>query len=243
MRRNTDKGGYVSDGLILHLDAIKNAINGTHSNSTTTWYDLSPSANNVTLVNPSWSDTYLTFTGTTRGQTASNLNLSGRNKCTIEILLRTSTNTSLGILMEHSSNYNNNVGAFIIDPKDGSPLARDMNVGVIKNGSGQYLFGGFNHTFNDDIFVFQYDDTTNVSSTELEQYVNFVKKTLTFNVGAESTVDTNMISAILYIGARAGGLFTFLGSFLAIRVYNRKLTLEELYQNKLEDFKRYGIIK
>lgn len=243
MRRQSNSKDYVTEGLILHLDAIKNAVNGTHSNSTTTWYDLSPSANNVALVNPSWSDTFLTFTGSTRGQTGANLNLSNKNQCTIEILLRSSTNTSLGILMEHSSNYNNSPGAFIIDPKDGSPTARDMNVGVRKTGGGQYLFGGFNKTFSDDLFSFQYDDTTDVSTTENEQYINTVKQPLTFNAGAESVGTTNLISAILYIGSRAGGSFPFTGSIRAIRIYNRKLSAAELYQNKITDFRRYGIIK
>lgn len=243
MRRESNSKDYVTDGLVLHLDAIKNASGGTHSNSTTTWYDLSPSANNVTLVNPSWSDTYLNFTGTTRGQTGANLNLSGRNQCTIEILFRTLTNTTLGIILEHTTNYNNNIGAFIVDTKDGAPTARDMNVGVRKTGGGQYLFGGFNKTFSDDLFAFQYDDTTDVSTTENEQYVNVVKQTLTFNAGAESIVTTNLISAILYIGSRSGGSFTFVGSIRAIRVYNRKLSTAELYQNKITDFRRYGIIK
>lgn len=241
MRREGNSKDYITDGLILHLDAIKNAVNGTHSNSTTTWYDLSPSGNNVSLVNPSWSDTYLTFGGTTRGQTGSNLNLSGKNQCTIEVLLRT-IGGSVGIIMEQTTNYNNNVGAFIIAINDGIP-SRNLNVGIRKTGSMAYLNGGFNSTISDDLFVFEYDDTTNVSTTELEQYLNAVKKILTFNSGTEITTDTNLISEILYIGARSGGVAAFTGSIRAIRVYNRKLSTAELYQNKITDFRRYGIIK
>lgn len=242
MRRNHRQVGYVQSGLILHLDSILNMGAGNaHSNSTTTWYDLSTSGNNVTLVSPSWSDAYLTFTGSTRGQTGANLNLSGRNQCTIEILLRTTGSTPT-IILEQTSNYNNNVGAFVVVNNDLSP-DRVINVGIRKTNAGAYLNGGFNATISDDLLAIQYNDTTNISTTELEEYLNVVKKTLTFGNNAENTTDTNLISAILYIGARGGGVAPFIGSIRAIRIYNRKLTLEELYQNKLEDFRRYGIIK
>lgn len=46
--KNTDKADYVQDGLILHYDAINNTGNG-HSNTTTTWQDLSGNNNNGTF--------------------------------------------------------------------------------------------------------------------------------------------------------------------------------------------------
>lgn len=237
MRRESNSKDYVTDGLILHLDAIKNAINGTHSNSTTTWYDLSPSANNVTLVNPSWSDAYLTFTGSTRGETGANLNLAGRNQCTIEVFMKSQT-AAAAIILEQTTNYNNTTGAFVFAGNAG-PFSYNIYAGFKKSTS--YIDGGFNAMINEDVVVMQYDDTTNVYATELEWYLNAVNKTLVSN--NSSTTDTNLISAILYIGMRSPNIAPFYGVIRAIRIYNRKLSTAELYQNKITDFRRYGIIK
>lgn len=45
-----EQEGYIKDGLILHLDAINNTGSG-HSNTTTTWKDLSGNGNDGTLYN------------------------------------------------------------------------------------------------------------------------------------------------------------------------------------------------
>ena len=52
---------YVTDGLELHYDAINNTGTG-HSNTTTTWVDLSGNGNNATVTGGTWSDNYLSFT-------------------------------------------------------------------------------------------------------------------------------------------------------------------------------------
>lgn len=226
MRRESNSKDYVSDGLILHLDAIKNASGGTHSNSTTTWYDLSPSANNVTLVNPSWSDTYLTFTGTTRGQTLANLNLAGYNKCTIEVFMKSQT-AAAAIILEQTTNYNNNVGAFVFAGNAGA-FGKSIYGAVRKSGGSGYIDGGFTATINEDVVAMQYDDTTNVEDTEFEMYLNTINKELTS--GVQSTTDTNLISAILYIGMRSPNIAPFYGVIRAIRIYNRKLSTAEIYR-------------
>lgn len=56
---------YVSNGLIVHLDAINNTGNG-HSNDTTIWKDLSGNGNDATLYkNPIWSNNSIAFDGST----------------------------------------------------------------------------------------------------------------------------------------------------------------------------------
>ena len=54
------KKDYITDGLILRLDAIKNTPQG-HSNDTEVWYDLSPNGNNATLTNCVWGDKHIMF--------------------------------------------------------------------------------------------------------------------------------------------------------------------------------------
>lgn len=243
MRRESNSKDYVSDGLILHLDAIKNAINGSHSNSTTTWYDLSPSGNNMSLVSPTWAEDYIAADGVnTIGQTSGNLNLSTNNKFTIEIFIRQINNTSGAMFFEQTTNYNNNIGAIIGTVKDGSPSS-DVRVGIRKSGGSGYLYGGIN-SFSDDIYHCVYDDTTDNYLTELEMFKNSVQQTVVFNSGATSIANTTLRSDILYLFCRAGiPQARFNGSIRAIRIYNRKLSTAELYQNKITDFRRYGIIK
>lgn len=243
MRRESNSKDYVSDGLILHLDAIKNAVNGTHSNSTTTWYDLSPSANNMLLVSPTWGDDYLAADGVnTRGTSSANLNLSATNEFTIELFLKKINNTSAAMLLEQTTNYNNNVGAIIAAVKDGSP-ARDVGVGVRKNGGSLYLYGGIN-SFSDDIYHCCYDDTTDNYLTELEMFKNSIQQTVIWQSNATSTANTTLRSDLLYLFWRYNvAAARFNGSIRAIRIYNRKLSTAELHQNKITDFRRYGIIK
>lgn len=58
---NTNIESYVTNGLILHLDAINNFGMG-HSNTTTVWNDLSSQHNDVLGVNPiKWTNKSLTF--------------------------------------------------------------------------------------------------------------------------------------------------------------------------------------
>lgn len=244
MRRESNYGDYVSNGLILHLDAIKNAINGTHSNSTTTWYDLSTSGNNISLVSPTWGDDYLSADGTnTRGTSNSNLNLSGTNKFTVEVFIKQINNTSAAILFEQTTNFNNNTGAVISTVKDGSPTARDINFGIRKNGDSQYLLGGINN-ISDDLFHCEYDDTTQNYLTELEMFKNNIQQTVSWQTNSTSISDTTLLSSPLYLFWRYNvSTIRFNGSIRAIRIYNRKLSVAELYQNKITDFRRYGIIK
>lgn len=243
MRRESNSKDYVTDGLILHLDTIKNAINGTHSNSTTTWYDLSPSGNNMVLVSPTWGENYLAADGVnTIGQTSGNLNLSATNKFTIEIFIKQINNTSGAMLFEQTTNYNSYVGAIIGTVKDGSPSS-DVRVGIRKKGDSGYLNGGINN-FSEDIFHCLYDDTTDNYLTELEMFKNSSQQTVVWQSGATSIANTTLKSDILYLFCRAGiPQARFNGSIRAIRFYNRKLSVAELYQNKITDFRRYGIIK
>lgn len=60
-----DTSLYVQNGLIMHLDGIKNTSSG-HSSSTTTWADLTGNNNNGTLMNfgaGAWADNHLVFNG------------------------------------------------------------------------------------------------------------------------------------------------------------------------------------
>ena len=57
-----DETSYVQDGLIMHFDGINNTGNG-HSNTATTWKDLSGKTNNGTLNGCKWGENCLEFDG------------------------------------------------------------------------------------------------------------------------------------------------------------------------------------
>ena len=63
-----EEEGYIQDGLVLYLDGINNTGNG-HSNTTTTWKDLSGNGNDATLYNMTnstisgWQEDGLRFDG------------------------------------------------------------------------------------------------------------------------------------------------------------------------------------
>ena len=68
----TDEPQYVTDGLVLHYDAINNTGEG-HNSSTTTWKDLSGNGNDGTLsTSPTtsnfyWEDNSITISGYSSG--------------------------------------------------------------------------------------------------------------------------------------------------------------------------------
>lgn len=243
MRRqhnNFIQPGYVTSGLILHLDALYNmGVGNDHSNSTTTWYDLSASGNNFSLINPSWGSNYLNFTGATRGQSINTINLSTYNKLTIEVFLK-SIGSSVGVILEQTSNYNSFYGAFIIVTKDGSPTVRDVNFGIRKNVANGYLYGGIN-SFTENLFQAVYDDTIDIYNLEMMMFKDAVQQTVLWNTNAISTNATVLQNDIVYLGARNGSSLFFNGSIRSIRIYNRALSAEELLQNKSEDYFRFGI--
>ena len=55
--------GYSTDGLIMHLDAIKNKRSGGHSSTTTVWDDLSSNHWDVDLYGHTWGADYCAFSG------------------------------------------------------------------------------------------------------------------------------------------------------------------------------------
>lgn len=78
---------YITEGLIIHYDGINNTGNG-HSNTTTTWKDLSGNENNATLVGfdstSGWQDNYLKFDGVNDyAISTKNLGISGNTELTM----------------------------------------------------------------------------------------------------------------------------------------------------------------
>lgn len=78
---------YVEDGMVLYLDGENNTGTG-HSNSTTTWKDLSGNGNNGAINGCEWSEKALEFNGTTDWVNLGEMNSTSQS---IEIVIDSSS--------------------------------------------------------------------------------------------------------------------------------------------------------
>lgn len=104
---------YVKRGLYVHFDGINNTGNG-HSDTTVTWYDLSPNKYNLALTNNvgvEWHDNYIAYSPNVKSSSWMQMPVS--SEFTLEYLLSTSvahdavTNINFYPLTgSYSSNFN-----------------------------------------------------------------------------------------------------------------------------------------
>jgi hypothetical protein len=83
--------GYVADGLIVHLDGIKN-LGASHATTTLTWEDLTVNDNDFQLFGsslPNFTDKAVSFDGTSQyAKSVKPLQLSPYEAVTVEVLYR-----------------------------------------------------------------------------------------------------------------------------------------------------------
>jgi hypothetical protein len=237
----------VDSGLILKLDAKDTA---SYPGSGSTWFDTSGNNNHVTLYgSPTFSNNTLNFNGSNQyAITTNNLDFSPFNSVTIEIYYKSSPNTNVGMLFEHTTDWNSVLGGFgLYINSRGGPNVPDFHH------SNRYVSSGFYETRN---FGF-------ANGTRLNQYVNTYSKIsdstgrIAYTNGAlqpfsaidssgGSTVPTttqstagSFVNAKLHLANRNAGLFLNC-SIARVLVYNRKLTAAEVLQNYQAHLADYG---
>lgn len=214
-----DSPQYVSNGLVLHYDAINNTRSG-HSSSTTTWEDLSGNGNDGTITGGIWTDNSLNFTSsnTTYGirtnknfpidfNNTFNIVFKLTNVSSVEPLFGSRTSSSDGFML---FNYNS-TNALNLDTK----------------GSGTRINLGNRLSANTN-----YDVTVTFSGTTANLYVNGqLAGTKTF-----TDASLNMPLSIFTAGAQSNAK----GSIYSVKVYNRALSTAEIQQNYNIDKEKYG---
>ncbi|MDR0591639.1 MAG: IPT/TIG domain-containing protein [Candidatus Nomurabacteria bacterium] len=87
---------YAQNGLVLNYDAIENTGYGTHSATATTWTDLSPSGNNMTISGSTWTNNSLILNGAKTSN--SDVPILANGEATVEVVLKRSAmaNTTIG---------------------------------------------------------------------------------------------------------------------------------------------------
>lgn len=242
----------VTNGLVLALDA---ANTKSYPGTGTTWYDISGNNNHVTLYNGvSFSNNSFTGDGTNDyGRTVNNLNLTGLSAITIFSVFKTPATTSLGMLYEHTSNWNsaNNYSGVTYG---GFGLATNLNGNSnIANLNHVQLRGNSSYSGADaptpDVTKFQYYTAIHnfsLSSNETTVYVNSIFRANSTNPGPSGNTYTanntsTFVSDYLYFWSRGGTTSYSNASLSLYSIYNRALTAAEILQNYNAIKSRFGL--
>ena len=221
---------YIQDGLLLHYDGINNTGNG-HSNTTTTWKDLSGNGNDGTLKGgTTWNNDYLNFNGTYAWVS---IGVHNPENVTLEIV---SLNNALydeereyicnfegggmGINYETSNNEKYNRFEIYIE-NSGYAFATSSN--VLINNKKYYLSGSYD-------------------GTQMKFFENKTKITNEI-IGTIRKPGNN---SILMLGENPngnepGGRYWLDGNVYSVRIYNRALTDDEVAYNYAIDKARFNI--
>ena len=241
--------GYVTNGLIVHLDAMWNTVNGRNP-SAAIWSDLSGNGNNFTLVgSPAFGPREIIFDTASRfAQSVNNVQLVGYDAITVEARFRPARPSEVFFLFEHSSNFN--------------LLANRGAIGLVANHDGMIEIPNEFHTVHNVInsavgarnFVAEINDGLSHTSTNTFSAVPNPTGRLSYHNGVLSTfipsrdfststaTDTGrFINSTFFISRRQEQLLgagnTVLQSF---RIYNRQLSAAEICQNAWADYNRFG---
>lgn len=221
-----DSPQYVSDGLVLHYDAINNTGSG-HNSSATTWTDLSGNGNDGTLStapntsNFYWEDNSITISGYSSGSLKyyvdTPLNLTGHERTYIyTVNAQNLTGTIWGETDDSNTNGLFNYQSFI------------SNRGNSTSGDNRY-----NYTFAKSGI---YNYAVSVSSSQIKFYANGeLVTTMNNTVGLNCSNPLRLLAA-RYSSQNATNLKMY--NFMA---YNRALSEAEIQQNYNVAKTMYGI--
>ena len=218
---------YVSNGRILHYDAINNTGSG-HSSTTTTWKDLSGNGNDLTLSNfgntstSGWSTNALNFDGVDDFGTVSTIQniLSGETTISTRIYSE-QYNNYRGIYGNHSGNY-------------------DYVNGILAQYENNLLRIGYNSNIVD----INYSDVNNKNITLTVQMGASIGTKVYINGSLVSEVkneETNpSASNEFWIGRSLNNTNRyFIGQMNNFMIYNRILSDSEISQNYRADEARF----
>jgi hypothetical protein len=233
---NREYENIVTSGMVLNLDA---GFVSSYPTSATTWYDLSYSGNNGTLVNgptfSSFSGGSIVFDGVDDYGRINQLDLTTTNKMAISLWMKF-TSTTVKLISELTTNSDNTTGAFQIATSAINP--GDLYAHVYQGG---YNMIRTNTSYNDG----QYHNISLVFDLSLpvnQKIQCYVDGTSVSKTQMQSTnVTANFLKNDLYLFSRAGSSFFQAGTLNNYQLYNRALSPFEVYQNYNAMKGRFGI--
>ena len=218
---------YVTDGLILYYDAVNNTGNG-HSNTETTWKDLSGNGNDLVLSNfdntttSGWSENALNFDGIDDFGAISTLTQTLQGDVTI----------STKIYSQNANNYKGIYGNYVDTDYGVSGILAQYQDGVMRIG------------YNSNIVDISSDLVTNKEITLTVQMGTSIGTRVFINgelVGEmHSDSDAAQPGTDFWIGKAFNTTDRyFLGKMNNFMVYNRILSDSEIKQNYAADEAKY----
>lgn len=220
--QNTNE--YVKNGLQLHYDAINNTGYG-HSNTTTTWRDLSGNHRDGVLNNVTWRGDSAVFDGTSSWVNCGEINY---EYLTLEAVVQTGNPSKA----TQALIANWHVGGAGIYFKNGT-IAIEFNI---------------NGTYSTNITEIPIPENSITSvvgtydGTTLKLYLNCNK---IFETELTGVITPPIYNTVCALGVNPKGNeienSLFIGNFYSARIYDRALTEQEIIYNYELDKARYGI--
>lgn len=229
-------GGYIEDGLVLHLDAIDNIGEGDskHSNTSNIWKDLSGNGNDATLTNinqsdaeSGWDNNCLKLDGINDYAVINDSATMKPTNQTIEIVFNRTgkaTNTADGraIVFVRWHGYTVELNNISNNNQFDISYGRTATVGAYK-----YLHSNKNVMLN---HIYHVGATT--ENNLIKIYINSI-----YDNEKEQIIDAYSLMNETNIG-RYENQYTK-GNIYSIRMYNRALTQEEINHNYEIDKHRF----
>ena len=226
----------ISDGLIFALDA---ANPRSYSGSGITVNGL-VSGLGGTLINgvgfSSLNGGSFFFDGTNDQFSTVNIDLSSTNKvtvsCWVKVLNYREVSGSSNIVFEFSSDYNSNIGSFVVAFADGSGINSNLYPVILGIRSPGYNYAGYSKTLVNDLSWHHWGCIfdTSLSGNENILYIDGVSRT-TVITPLQSDNNANFGNYKLFIGNRDSSIYAANANISDLKVYNRVLTQQEILQN------------
>ena len=219
---------YIQDGLEMYFDAINNTGEG-HSNTTTTWRDLSGNHNDGVLANVTWQDNCAVFNGTNSWVNCGEHNSDYQTLC----VTFSSNVIDTGENQYAISNVESGGGGICIN-----------TAGKIRGAF--HVNGNYRYVYDDELAIAgkKYSVTLTYDGTTEKMYINGNKITDEYT-GNVNTIRYPNSSTVFSLGSNPCGTLRgpnlLNGKIYSVAIYNRALTAGEVMQNYQVDKERYGI--
>lgn len=233
----------IDSDLVLHLDA---ANPRSYPGTGTTWSDLSGNDNHATLLNsPTFSNTFFSFDGTNQSvATINNIDFTSYSAVTLEVIFKPTLETS-SMLIEHTVSWNTQTGGFGISiNSNGTGFSANLCHSNHRPAGGTW---GRNNTSitNDGVWVTQSSVFSSIADSNGRYVIeNGQIKAFTsspYSASTATTTATTFANSILYIGSRGSTGSFYSGDIRSVKVYGKKIDLNEHKQNFEATRSRYGI--
>lgn len=233
----------VKSGLVLCLDA---ANTKSYPGTGTTWYDISGNGNHFTLYNGVLFDNEGLYSDgvDAYGRSANTLDLSGTSTITVISVFKDVTTSSGFMVYEHTDNWNttnSGYGGFGFSTNSNGGSAGSVPYGSHIQLKGNVGYSGTN-VINLGILNYQHysviHDFTQSANNETNLYYNGA---LYSDSPYPSNNTGNFGNDYMYLFKRGSGSVGSQGRLAVLKIYNRALTANEIYQNYIALRGRYGV--